>query len=87
MISKRMPVLDPKEYCYEEDDGLLVLWRCYKTFPECLVLPCSCKVCVTTRCLCRTKGMRCFEYCNGQGQDEDHMPAKTWYLKFFYSYK
>ena len=69
MVSERMPVLDPTKYGYEMSDDLLIPSRCSTNFPKELVLPCTCKVCGTTRCLCRSNGIKCCEYCACQGDN------------------
>ena len=69
MVSDEMPMLDPTNYGYEMCDDLLVPSRCSITFPEDLVLPCTCKACATTRCLCKSNGINCCEYCNCQEGD------------------
>ena len=67
MISECLPILDPREYGYEENDGLLIPSRYCKTFPDGLWLPCNCPSCATSRCSCHSKGIQCCEYCKCGG--------------------
>ena len=67
MVVKLMPVLDPREYAYEEIEELLVPSRYLRMYPEGLIEPCSCKACATSRCKCKAEGARCCVYCKCSG--------------------
>ena len=72
-----MPVLNPKDYAYEELDGLLVSSRYTQLQPEDLIQSCNCKACATSRCNCRTAGVPCCDVvCIANVQGRNHL-AKT----------
>ena len=68
MRVKSMPFLNPKDYGYEELDGLLVPSRYTQLQPEDLIQPCNCTACATPRCKCRAAVESCCVYCKCSGK-------------------
>ena len=71
MNFESVPSLDPLQYGYELKDDLLSPTRLYIIFPENLVFPCTCKVCGTSRCRCKSNGIPCCEYCYCRTQTKE----------------
>ena len=69
MLVKTMPILNPRDYAYEESDGLLIPARyAYaQIYPKDLIQQCNCKACGTSRCYCRAARIPCCVYCKCSG--------------------
>jgi hypothetical protein len=59
--------LDPKNFGFEENDGLLVPSTFARLVPDDLPQSCTCAKCATRRCICRDNGVPCCIYCTCQG--------------------
>lgn len=55
--------LDPLQYEYEIQDGLLVPSVNLRILPEGFIGACNCGKCATARCPCRSNGAVCCRYC------------------------
>ena len=64
------PYLDPRQYGFQDNDGLLVPTMCKLLFPDDLPQSCSCANCATCRCACRKMNVPCCEYCNCRRYDQ-----------------
>jgi hypothetical protein len=65
------PDLDPKQFGFEEDNGLLVPGMCKRLLPEDLPQSCTCTKCTTRHCPCHQQDAPCCIYCKCQGFDLD----------------
>ena len=55
--------LNPREFGFHEEDGLLMPTFNIRCFPDDLILSCTCMKCKTIRCNCRKNGLPCCEFC------------------------
>ena len=70
-------VLDPKDYGYEEKDGILVATKFQRLIPDGLSQYCSCLKCSTVRCYCRKNQVPCCLFCKCQGLQQDDSCCKN----------
>ena len=66
--------IDPKQFGFEEVDGLLLPSSYYQLLPDDLPQACSCKKCATVRCDCRKQGLPCCIFCCCHSQTECRNP-------------
>ena len=60
------PHLDPKDFGFFEQDGLLRPVQDQILLPDDFPMPCTCTSCATKRCSCGKRGIRCCPYCQCQ---------------------
>lgn len=58
--------VDPREFGFEDSDGLLLPSSFGRLVPEDLPQCCSCTKCATRRCICRDNNVSCCIYCKCQ---------------------
>ncbi len=61
------PLADPRQYGFEEVEGVLKPVTYSRLYPTDIVQSCACQQCATKRCECRKNGVPCCLFCKCQG--------------------
>jgi len=64
------PQIDPKDFGFYEQDGLLRPVRDQILLPDDFPIPCKCTACTTKCCSCRKLDIRCCPDCKCQTSDK-----------------
>ena len=57
------PLIEARQYGFEDVGGSLVPSTCYNPFPHHVALSCSCLKCAAVRCHCRKNDIPCCIFC------------------------
>ena len=68
-------ILDPLQYGYVDEDGIVSPLKRLRLVPLDLVLPCTCKKCATQRCACRKNCVSCCMYLGCRQQSYEQQGA------------